>query len=166
MKPLRWTAVVVAAGCAAQRAPITDRLPRSEGIVRAIAAAALDGGTRKGTVYEFELPAHSRSERHRHPGPEFFYVVQGEATVQYDSDRLDRIQAGDGRYIPANVPHIDVNDGEGPVKVVVFLLLRPGEPPGFRADDAASSPPSLGPRSTSAHKPGRGARRHRVCARR
>lgn len=142
MRRARWAAVVVAlVGCAAQRSPATDQLPRREGTVRAIAAAALEGGTRKGVVYEFELPAHSRSERHRHPGPEFFYVVQGEATVRYDGKRLDRVAAGDGRYIPANVPHVDVNDGAVPVKVVVFLMLKPGEPPGLSVDGPATGSP-------------------------
>ncbi len=135
MTRLVWVVVVATIGCASQRSTVAERVPLREGEVRVIAGAALDGGTRKGSFYEFQLPARSRSDHHRHPGPEFFYVVEGRASVCYDDGRVDHIAAGDGRYIPANVPHIDVNEEAVPVKVVVFLLLKPGEPPGFRAEE-------------------------------
>jgi uncharacterized RmlC-like cupin family protein len=68
------------------------------------------------------VPPGGRAKAHKHATHETaIYVLSGQA-IMYWGDRLEHCmetRAGDMIYIPADVPHLPVNNSDGPVSAVI-----------------------------------------------
>ena len=68
------------------------------------------------------VPPGGRAKAHKHATHETaIYVISGAAKM-YWGDRLEHVmetRAGDMIYIPADVPHLPLNDGDAPAVAVV-----------------------------------------------
>ena len=74
-----------------------------------------------------ELPPNSTLARHRHPGEEFYYCLEGDARVLIDGEPKIVATPGAAGHIPFKKMHRAIS-GEQGVKVVVFRVHTVGEP--------------------------------------
>ncbi len=66
--------------------------------------------------------------RHKHPGIETGYVLEGETVMSVDGEPDRTMKAGDSYTIPAGVPHDAKAVGEKPVKVLGIYVIERGKP--------------------------------------
>jgi len=66
--------------------------------------------------------------RHKHPGEEIIYVLEG--TVEYDLDGKPPIalKAGDVLFVPAGVVHAAKNLGSTPAAELGTYVVKKGKP--------------------------------------
>ncbi|MFN3547789.1 MAG: cupin domain-containing protein [Mesorhizobium sp.] len=68
------------------------------------------------------IPPGGRAKAHKHDSHETaIYVLSGKA-IMYWGERLENVMetnAGDMVYIPANVPHLPINNSDAPVSAVI-----------------------------------------------
>ena len=66
--------------------------------------------------------------RHRHPGEEVIYVLEG--TIQYDIDGQESltVSAGDALMVPANTIHAVKNVGSGNAAELATYVVEKGKP--------------------------------------
>jgi uncharacterized RmlC-like cupin family protein len=68
------------------------------------------------------IPPGGRAKAHKHESHETaIYVLSGSA-IMYWGEKLEHCMetnAGDMIYIPANVPHLPINNSDGPVSAVI-----------------------------------------------
>jgi quercetin dioxygenase-like cupin family protein len=66
--------------------------------------------------------------RHRHPGEEIIYVLEG--TLQYDIDGQDPlvVSAGEALMVPANTVHAVKNVGSGNAAELATYIVEKGKP--------------------------------------
>lgn len=81
-----------------------------------------------------EVPPNTTMARHWHPGEEFQYVLEGDATVMLDGKTPFKIKAGETGHMPFKAVHA-VKSGSRGVKVVVFRVHTEGEQIRFPASD-------------------------------
>ena len=65
----------------------------------------LDGKEAKVSVVEVTIGPGQAGVPHRHPGPGFVYVVQGEYELGIDDQPTNRLKAGDTFYEPTGCLH-------------------------------------------------------------
>jgi quercetin dioxygenase-like cupin family protein len=72
------------------------------------------------SVIEERMPPGSFEQRHFHTrSRQFFYVLDGEATLELDGI-THRLQRGDGLHIPPEIAHQVRNDGPADVRFIVI----------------------------------------------
>lgn len=72
------------------------------------------------SVIEERMPPGSFEQRHFHTrARQFFYVLDGEATLELDGVN-HRLQRGDGLHVPPEVAHQVRNDGSADVRFIVI----------------------------------------------
>jgi mannose-6-phosphate isomerase-like protein (cupin superfamily) len=72
------------------------------------------------SVIEERMPPGSFEQRHFHTrSRQFFYVLDGEATLELDGV-THRLQRGDGLHVPPEVAHQVRNDGSADVRFIVI----------------------------------------------
>ncbi len=97
--------------------PFIERNAR--GLTRCLADAGLDPD--KLRIHISEAPAGGRSHPpHTHAGIEAFYVLEGQATVEW-ADERHTLGAGEAIIVDASVPHGIFNAGDGPVRYMVII---------------------------------------------
>jgi len=66
--------------------------------------------------------------RHKHPGEEIIYILEG--TLQYDIDGQPSItaSAGDALIVPAETPHAVRNAGSGNAVELATYVVEKGKP--------------------------------------
>ena len=74
-----------------------------------------------------ELPPATQLPAHYHPGEEFVYVLEGQATTRLDSGEEVTVSAGEVSKIPYRVVH-SAATGEQPARAVVFRVHESGQP--------------------------------------
>lgn len=71
------------------------------------------------SVIEERMPPGSFEQRHRHRHVrQFFYVLEGEATLELDGTAY-RLHAGQGLHVPPGSAHQMRNDSRGELRFVV-----------------------------------------------
>lgn len=74
-----------------------------------------------------EFPPNAAKPRHKATGPEVFYVLEGEVTVQIEGQPARVVHAGESVKLPANVVHV-TTAGPAGAKVVATWVWVPGKP--------------------------------------
>jgi quercetin dioxygenase-like cupin family protein len=118
MKTIRLPlAALLVAGTTAATAQIS----RTE-----LARAPLDGIARgAGAIVRVELPPGGSTDRHRHPGQEYVYVVGGSLVIEPDGSAPVRLEAGEARVNPANEVHRVRNPSRRRAALVIVVALVP-----------------------------------------
>lgn len=65
----------------------------------------LDGKEAAATIVEVTIPAGKSGLAHRHPGPGFVYVLEGEYELGIDDQPTQRFKAGETFYEPTGCLH-------------------------------------------------------------
>jgi quercetin dioxygenase-like cupin family protein len=88
-------------------------------------AEKIDGNDSKATTVEVTLEPGQSSPPHRHPGPVFGYVLEGEYEWAINDQPAKRLKAGDTFYEPTMSLHrVSRNPSEkGRTRVLAVLLL-------------------------------------------
>ncbi|NQX87875.1 MAG: cupin domain-containing protein [Halioglobus sp.] len=63
---------------------------------------------------------------HQHPVPSVGYVMEGELEVHFKDGEIKHLKAGEAAAEAINVLHNGVNNGDTPVKLVIFYIGRVG----------------------------------------
>jgi quercetin dioxygenase-like cupin family protein len=86
----------------------------------------IDGKESKATTVEVTLEPGQSSRPHRHPGPVFGYVLEGEYEWAINDQPVKKLKAGDTFYEPTLCLHrVSRNPSEkGKTRVLAVLLLR------------------------------------------
>jgi quercetin dioxygenase-like cupin family protein len=74
-----------------------------------------------------EIPPGMSSGRHKHPGIELAYILDGSMTVEHDGSPATTVKAGDAVMNKAEI-HNAKNTGTKPVKILAVYLVEKGKP--------------------------------------
>ena len=86
-------------------------------------AEKLDGKRAKATTVELTLEPGQAGTPHRHPGPVFGYVIEGEYEWAIDDQPAKTLKAGDTFYEPTNCLHrVSRNPGKAKARVLAVAL--------------------------------------------
>src|SRR5215468_8255733 len=87
-------------------------------------AEKLDGKEAKATAVEVTLEPGQASTPHRHPGPVFGYVLEGEYEWAIDDKPAKTLKVGDTFYEPTGCLHrVSKNAGKTKTRVLAVLLV-------------------------------------------
>jgi quercetin dioxygenase-like cupin family protein len=119
-------AAVVVLGAGALTAAGHDD-PREAVSVRPLAARdiaeTLDGKTARATAVEVTMEPGQASVQHRHPGPAFGYVLEGEYEWAIDDQPPRVLRAGETFYEPTGCLHrVSRNPGKVKARVLAWVL--------------------------------------------
>jgi len=84
----------------------------------------LDGQEARATVVEVTIGPGEAGESHRHPGPGFVYVLEGEYELGIDDKPTKRFKAGETFYEPTGCLHrVSRNPStEGKTRLIAVVL--------------------------------------------
>ena len=86
-------------------------------------AEKLDGKESKATAVEVTLEPGQAGDPHRHPGPTFGYVLEGEYEWAIDDQPAKVLKTGDTFYEPAGCLHrVSKNPGKVKARVLAWVL--------------------------------------------
>ena len=86
-------------------------------------AEKVDGKQAKATTVEVTLEPGQASAPHRHPGPVFGYVLEGEYEWAIDDQPAKALKAGDTFYEPTGCLHrVSKNPGKTRTRVLAVVL--------------------------------------------
>ena len=86
-------------------------------------AEKLDGKESKATAVEVTLQPGQGGDPHRHPGPAFGYVLEGEYEWAIDDQPAKILKVGDTFYEPAGSLHrVSKNPGKVTTRVLAWVL--------------------------------------------
>ena len=86
-------------------------------------AEKLDGKEAKATAVEVTLEPGQESAAHRHPGPAFGYVLEGEYEWAIDDQPAKVLKVGETFYEPGGCLHrVSKNPGKVKTRVVAWVL--------------------------------------------
>ena len=91
-------------------------------------AERIDGKEAKATVVEVTLEPGQESAPHRHPGPVFGYVLEGQYEWAIDDNAAKTLKAGDAFYEPTGCLHrVSKNPSEKNKTRVLAIVLHPAD---------------------------------------
>ena len=86
----------------------------------------LDGKQAKATTVEVTLGPGQASAPHRHPGPAFGYVLEGDYEWAIDDKPVQKLKAGDTFYEPTGCLHrVSKNPSDKNKTRVIAVVLHP-----------------------------------------
>jgi quercetin dioxygenase-like cupin family protein len=89
-------------------------------------AEKLDGKQASSTMVEVTLAPGQASAPHRHPGPTFGYVLEGEYEWAIDDKPVQKLKAGDTFYEPTMCLHrVSKNPSHKNKTRVIAIVLHP-----------------------------------------
>ncbi|HEY7427900.1 MAG TPA: cupin domain-containing protein [Gemmataceae bacterium] len=120
-------AAVVAGGMAlAQHDEHGKGKPTAKILSQKDVAEKLDGKKAKATTVEVTLGPGQESAPHRHPGPVFGYVIEGEYEWAIDDNPAKTLKAGDTFYEPTGCLHrVSKNPSKKGNTRVLAVVLHP-----------------------------------------
>jgi quercetin dioxygenase-like cupin family protein len=129
-KPHLALALAVAAGIGAMTLAGDDAPDKGKPTVKPLSdrdiAEKLDGKKAKATTVEVTLGPGQASAPHRHPGPVFGYVLEGEYEWGIDDQAVKTLKAGDTFYEPTNCLHrVSKNPSDKTKTRVLAVVLHP-----------------------------------------
>jgi quercetin dioxygenase-like cupin family protein len=74
-----------------------------------------------------EIAPGAMAGRHRHPGIEIGYVLEGSVTLEHEGEPAKTLKAGDSFKNEPGV-HNAKNTGTAPVKILAIYLVEKGKP--------------------------------------
>ena len=125
---MRRTILTLAAGIgigAIAMAPAHDEGKRVTTIAERNIVEKLDGKDAKSTVVEVTLGPGQEGEPHRHPGPAFGYVLEGEYEWAIDDQPAKVLKVGETFYEPTRCLHrVSKNpSAKGKTRILAVVLL-------------------------------------------
>ena len=91
-------------------------------------ADKLDGKKTKATTVEVTLGPGEASAPHRHPGPVFGYVLEGEYEWAIDDNKVRTLKAGDTFYEPTRCLHrVSRNPSKKGKTRILAVVLHPAD---------------------------------------
>ena len=91
-------------------------------------AEKLDGKKAKATTVEVTLGPGEAGAPHRHPGPAFGYVLEGEYEWAIDDNPAKVLKAGDTFYEPTGCLHrVSRNPGKRGKALLLAVVLHPAD---------------------------------------
>ena len=75
-----------------------------------------------------EIDPGVTAPRHRHPGEEIIYVLEGTLEYQFDGQPPVTLKAGDVLFVPAGTIHSAKNVGNGPGAELATYVVEKGKP--------------------------------------
>jgi quercetin dioxygenase-like cupin family protein len=88
----------------------------------------------KAVLFTAELPPHSRTGRHTHPGIEVGMVLGGVGSIIIDGQSDLSLKSGDSYQIPAGVVHDVFCDGDEPFKLIGTWVVEKDKPMSTKID--------------------------------
>jgi quercetin dioxygenase-like cupin family protein len=86
-------------------------------------AEKLDGKDTRATTYEVTIEPGKGSAPHRHPGPVFAYILEGEYEWAINDQPVKKLKAGDTFYEPTMCLHrVSRNPGKTVTRLLVVML--------------------------------------------
>jgi quercetin dioxygenase-like cupin family protein len=124
---IRRTLMVAAAVVLGAGGVIAARQDEKHGGVRPLAvreiAEKLDGKATNATAVEVTLEPGQAGASHRHPGPAFGYVLEGEYEWAVDDQPARILKAGETFYEPGGCLHrVSRNPGRVKARVLAWVL--------------------------------------------
>jgi quercetin dioxygenase-like cupin family protein len=121
-------AVAIAAGIGAMTPAGDDAPHKGNPTVKTLStrdiAELVDGKKSKAATVEVTLEPGQASKPHRHPGPVFGYVLEGEYEWAIDDTPAKTLKVGDTFYEPTGCLHrVSKNAGKTKTRVLAVLLL-------------------------------------------
>jgi len=105
--------------CVVTRNEDVDQLQFAWGVIRMLSEENVTGAQSFSFGY-VELAEGKGHVRHNHPtADEIIYVISGEGDQMLDDKETVRVRAGDCIWIPKGVYHSTVNQGDGPMQLIV-----------------------------------------------
>ncbi len=84
---------------------------------------------KEAVVFMAEIPPGVVTGKHRHPGNELIYVLEGSYVLEVDGKGAIPLKAGEARHAPPGEVHAAKSLGSPrPSKVLVFLIAEKGQP--------------------------------------
>jgi quercetin dioxygenase-like cupin family protein len=125
MRILLTLAIGVGLGAAGMGAVQQDAKPTIKLVVKRDISEKVDGKETAASVVEVTLEPGQQSPPHRHPGPVFGYVLEGEYEHGIDDLPTKMLKAGDTFYEPTGCLHrVSKNPAaSGKTRVLAVLLL-------------------------------------------
>src|SRR4051794_2919 len=101
-----------------------DHVPSDMKVFSAVdIAEKLDGKDARATTYEVTIQPGKGSMPHRHPGPVFAYILEGEYEWAIKDRPVKKLRAGDTFYEPAMCLHrVSHNPGKTVTRLLVVML--------------------------------------------
>ena len=104
-------------------------------MVRCVAAAASSllrtdepgSQTHEAVMGVAEIAPGAMAGKHRHPGIEIGYVLEGSVTLEHEGEAAKQLKAGDAFKNEPGV-HNARNTGKTPVKILAVYLVEKGKP--------------------------------------
>ena len=88
----------------------------------------IDGKKAKATTVEVTLGPGEASAPHRHPGPAFGYVLEGEYEWAIDDNKVRTLKAGDTFYEPTGCLHrVSRNPSKKGKTRILAVVLHPAD---------------------------------------
>ena len=117
----------IAIGVGVDRVALAQQQP--SGIKRTILLRTDEPGsqTHEAVMGVAEIAPGATSGRHRHPGIEIGYVLEGSVTLEQEGKPARVLKAGDSFNNGAGV-HNATNTGKAPVKILAVYLVEKGKP--------------------------------------
>jgi quercetin dioxygenase-like cupin family protein len=75
-----------------------------------------------------ELSPEAPAIRHKHPGEEIIYVLEGTLEYAIDGEEPKTYSAGDALMVPAETPHSVRNVGDGNSAELATYVVEKGKP--------------------------------------
>jgi len=75
-----------------------------------------------------EFAAGAQAARHKHPGAEVAYVLDGTLEYRLDGREPITLKAGESLFIPAGIVHSAQNVGAGEAEELATYVVEKGEP--------------------------------------
>jgi len=129
-RPRAFVLVLALVGAAAIGAGV-DRvaLAQQPGIKRTILLRTDDPGAPKyeAVMGVAEIAPGAMAGRHRHPGIEIGYVLEGSVTLEHEGQPAKVLKAGDSFKNEPGV-HNAKNTGTTPVRILAIYLVEKGKP--------------------------------------
>ena len=99
----------------------------------------LDGRDARVTVEEVAIEPGGRAAPHRHAGPVFGYVVEGEYEHALDDDPVTTYKAGDTFYEPSGCVHRVARNPSATAKMrLLAVILHPRDAPNVTVPEKAT----------------------------
>src|SRR5260370_35331304 len=83
----------------------------------------LDGKAASATVVEVTFEPGQKDSPHRHTGPVFGYVLEGEYEHALDDERVKKYKAGDTFYNPAGSVHLVARNPSGKTRTGLLAVI-------------------------------------------
>ncbi|OJW16365.1 MAG: cupin [Planctomycetales bacterium 71-10] len=122
----RWPAMFLGLGLATAGVGVA-RHDGGHGAVKPLAAIdideELDGKASRATAVEVSFEPGQVGEAHRHPGPAFGYVLEGEYEWAIDDRPAKVLKPGETFYEPAGCLHrVSSNPGKTKARILAWVL--------------------------------------------